>query len=68
MIKLVNLVLFEAAKRRASDIHVQPYEDSLVIRIRVDGILHDVFKPPRALQQEIVSRIKVMGGMKVKAK
>ena len=65
VIRLVNLLLFEAVKRRASDVHVQPYEDRLVIRFRIDGVLYDVFKPPRSLQEEIVSRIKVMGGMNI---
>jgi general secretion pathway protein E len=65
VIKLVNLVLLEAVKRRASDVHVQPYEDRLAIRFRIDGVLHDVFDPPPALQAEIISRIKVMGGMNI---
>ena len=65
VIKLVNLMLFEAVKRRASDVHVQPYEDRLVVRFRVDGVLHDVFSPPPALHAEIISRIKVMGGMNI---
>ncbi len=65
VIKLVNLLLLEAVKRRASDVHVQPYEDRLVVRFRVDGVLHDVFQPPRALQAEVISRIKVMGGMNI---
>jgi len=65
VIKLVNLVLFEAIKRRASDVHVQPYEDRLMIRMRVDGVLHDVLTPPKALQSEIISRIKIMGGMNI---
>jgi len=65
VIKLVNLVLFEAVKRRASDVHVQPYEDKLIVRFRVDGVLHDVFEPPKALQEEILSRIKVMGQMNI---
>jgi len=65
VIKLVSLMLFEAVKRRASDVHVQPYEDKLVVRMRVDGALHDIFTPPQALQQEILSRIKVMGGMNI---
>lgn len=65
VIKLVNLMLFEAVKQRASDVHVQPYEDRLVIRLRVDGILFDMYEPPKHLQQEIVSRIKVMGGMNI---
>ncbi len=65
VIKLVNLVLFEAVKRRASDVHIQPFEDRLVVRFRLDGVLHDVFEPPKALQPEITSRIKVMGGMDI---
>ena len=65
VIKLVNLILFEAVKRRASDVHIQPYEDSLVVRFRMDGVLYDVFEPPKALQEEITSRIKVMGGMNI---
>ncbi len=65
VIKLVNLVLLEAVKRRASDVHVQPYEDELIVRFRVDGVLHDVFHPPKALQEEIISRIKIMGGINI---
>jgi len=65
VIKLVNLVLFEAVKRGASDVHIQPYEDRLVVRFRLDGVLHEVFQPPKALQAEITSRIKVMGGMNI---
>jgi len=65
VIKLVNLVLLEAVKRRASDVHVQPYADKLVVRFRIDGVLRDVFTPPRGLQAEIISRIKVMGGMNI---
>ncbi|GAG01307.1 unnamed protein product, partial [marine sediment metagenome] len=65
VIKLVNLVLLEAVKRRASDVHVQPYSDRLVVRLRIDGVLHDVFTPPKALQAEVISRIKVMGGMNI---
>lgn len=65
VIKLVNLILFEAVKRSASDVHIQPYEDSLIVRFRVDGILFDMFNPPKALQEEIISRIKIMGGMNI---
>ena len=65
VIKLVNLMLFEAVKRRASDVHVQPYEERLVVRMRIDGVLHDIYQPPKALQQEILSRIKVMGKMNI---
>lgn len=65
VIKLVNLIFFEAVKRRASDVHVQPYEDKLIVRFRIDGVLHDAFHPPVAIQSEIISRIKIMGGMNI---
>jgi general secretion pathway protein E len=60
VIRLVNMILFEALRRRASDIHVHPQEDKLVIRFRVDGMLHDVFTPPMSLAAAISSRMKVM--------
>ena len=65
VIKLVNLMLFEAVKRQASDVHVQPYDEKLLVRMRIDGVLHDVLTPPKGLQNEIISRIKVMGGMNI---
>jgi general secretion pathway protein E len=65
VIKLVNLILLEAVRRRASDVHVQPYEDRLVVRFRIDGVLRDSFTPPKVLQAEIISRIKVMGAMNI---
>lgn len=63
VIKLVNLILFEAVKGEASDVHVQPYEDRLVARLRIDGVLFDAFNVPKDRQDEVVSRIKVIGGM-----
>jgi general secretion pathway protein E len=68
VIKLVNLVLFEAVKANASDVHVQPYEDTLVIRTRIDGVLYDSFTLPKAVQDEVISRIKVMGRMNIAEK
>ena len=68
VIKLVNLMLFEAVKQEASDVHVQPYEQRLVIRLRIDGVLFDQFELPRALLDEVVSRIKVMGRMNIAEK
>src|SRR5688572_16205880 len=67
-IKLVNLVLFEAVQARASDVHVQPYEDALVVRMRIDGVLHDALRLPKRLQEELVSRIKVMARMNIAEK
>ena len=68
VIKLVNLVLFEAVQARASDVHVQPYEATLVVRLRIDGVLYDSFEIPKALQDEVISRIKVMGHMNIAEK
>jgi general secretion pathway protein E len=68
VIKLVNMILFEAVKGRASDVHIQPYEDRLVVRLRIDGALFDAFNVPKALQEEVVSRIKVFGRMNIAEK
>jgi general secretion pathway protein E len=68
VIKLVNLMLFEAARSGASDVHVQPYEERLVVRTRVDGVLYDAFTLPKNVQEEVVSRVKVMGRMNIAEK
>jgi general secretion pathway protein E len=68
VIKLVNLILFEAMQARASDVHVQPYEDNLVVRMRIDGVLYDQFALPKSLQEEIIGRLKVMGRMNIAEK
>ncbi len=68
VIKLVNTLLFRAVKEKASDIHIEPYEKSMVVRFRVDGILFDIFKPPKRLQNAITSRIKVMGNLNIAEK
>ncbi|MEO1718119.1 MAG: ATPase, T2SS/T4P/T4SS family [Planctomycetota bacterium] len=60
VIRLVNMILFEALRRRASDVHVHPEEDRLVIRFRIDGMLVDAFSPPQSLASAISSRLKVM--------
>ncbi|HYE63742.1 MAG TPA: GspE/PulE family protein [Phycisphaerales bacterium] len=60
VIRLVNMILFEALRRRASDIHVHPQENKLVIRFRIDGMLVDAFSPPLSLAAAISSRLKVM--------
>jgi general secretion pathway protein E len=68
VIKLVNLVLFEAVQQEASDIHIQPYEDRLMVRMRIDGVLFDTFNLPSGVQDELVSRIKVMSKMNIAEK
>ena len=65
VIKLVNMLLFQALKLRASDIHLQPYGDRLQVRMRIDGVLYDMESIPRRAQEAIVSRVKVMGKMDI---
>ena len=68
VIKLVNSLLFRAVKEKASDIHIEPYEKDMVVRYRTDGILYDIFKPPKKLQNAITSRIKVMANLNIAEK
>lgn len=68
VIKLVNTLLFRAVKEKASDIHLEPYEKDMVVRFRIDGILFDIFKPPKKLQNAITSRVKVMGNLNIAEK
>ena len=68
IIKLVNLMLSQAVKARASDIHVEPYQEKLKIRYRVDGILYDKLSPPKRIQSTLVSRIKVMAKLNIAEK
>lgn len=60
VIRLVNMILFEALRRGASDVHVHPMEERLAIRLRIDGMLVDAFAPPLSLASAISSRLKVM--------
>ena len=68
VIKLVNLILFEAVQSDASDVHIQPYENRIVVRTRIDGVLYDSFELPKDVQEEVVSRIKIMGRMNIAEK
>jgi type IV pilus assembly protein PilB len=65
VITFVNALFAEAVKRRASDIHVEPYEKFLRIRFRIDGVLQEVMKPPPQLKNVIVSRIKIMAELDI---
>jgi general secretion pathway protein E len=65
IIKLVNTILFQALKLRASDVHFHPYLDRMQVRFRIDGILYDMDPIPRKAQEAIVSRVKVMGKMDI---
>jgi len=65
VVKLVNLILTDAIKKKASDIHVEPYERSFRVRYRIDGILYEVMKPPLKLKNAITSRIKIMSELDI---
>lgn len=68
IIKLVNHILSQAIKARASDIHIEPYQDSFKVRYRVDGILFDLLSPPKWIQPNLISRIKVMAKLNIAEK
>ncbi len=65
VIRLVNLLITRAVELRASDIHIEPFEDALQVRYRIDGVLHEVESAPRRLQAAIVSRIKIMARLNI---
>lgn len=65
VVKLVNLILTDAIKKEASDIHVEPYEKSFRVRYRIDGILYEVMKPPIKLRNAITSRLKIMSELDI---
>jgi general secretion pathway protein E len=68
IIKLVNHILYQAVKREASDIHIEPFERELHVRYRIDGVLHVVMMPPKRAQSAIISRIKIMANLNIAEK
>lgn len=68
VIRLVNSILYDAVQERASDIHIQPYDQKLQVRFRIDGVLFDQFEIPKASQEEILSRVKIIGKMNIAEK
>ncbi len=65
VIRMINALLLQALRERASDLHFEPYESRSVVRFRVDGVLHDVIEPPRALHAALVSRLKIMASLDI---
>jgi type IV pilus assembly protein PilB len=65
VVKLVNMILSDAIKRKASDIHIEPYERSFRVRYRIDGVLYEVMKPPLKLKNAITSRVKIMAELDI---
>ncbi|MEW5822843.1 MAG: type IV-A pilus assembly ATPase PilB [Pseudomonadota bacterium] len=65
VVKFVNKVLLDAIQRKASDIHLEPYEFNFRVRFRIDGMLHEVAAPPKGLSDRIIARVKVMSRMDI---
>jgi general secretion pathway protein E len=68
IIRLVNSVLFQAVRQRASDIHFESFERGLVVRYRIDGVLYPILTPPKHLQASIIARLKIMAGLNIAEK
>ena len=68
VIRLLNAMLFQAVKERASDIHIEPFERSLEVRFRIDGILRLRLEPPKLLQDALISRVKIMASLNIAEK
>jgi type IV pilus assembly protein PilB len=65
VVKLVNFILTDAIKRRASDIHIEPYEKEFRVRYRVDGVLYEVMRPPLKMRNAICSRVKILASLDI---
>jgi general secretion pathway protein E len=68
VIRMINALLLQALRERASDLHFEPYESRSVVRFRIDGVLTDVIEPPRALHAALVSRLKIMASLDIAEK
>lgn len=68
VVKLVDTMIIEAIKKRASDIHIEPAEDKLRMRYRIDGVLQETVSPPKRFQSVVISRVKIMAGMDIAEK
>ncbi len=65
VVRLVNMVLVDAIRRGASDIHLEPYEKMFRVRFRIDGVLHEIMTPPKRLEPAMISRIKIMSNLDI---
>ncbi len=68
IIKLLNTLLFQAVKEQSSDIHIEPFEKQLEVRFRKDGVLYPILSPPKIVQDALISRVKIMGGLDIAEK
>ena len=65
VVRLVNLLITHALESRASDIHIEPFENRLIVRFRIDGVLNEVESPPRRLSAAVISRVKIMANLDI---
>jgi general secretion pathway protein E len=65
VIRLVSLLITNALEMRASDIHIEPFENRLIVRYRIDGVLHEVESPPKRLSAAVISRVKIMANLDI---
>jgi general secretion pathway protein E len=68
VVRMINALLLQALRERASDLHFEPYDSRSVVRFRIDGMLRDVIEPPRGLYAALVSRLKIMAGLDIAEK
>ncbi|MCM2357229.1 MAG: type II secretion system ATPase GspE [Geobacteraceae bacterium] len=68
VIRLLNSIIFQAVKERASDIHIEPFEQELEVRFRIDGLLYKMLSPPKVVQEALISRVKIMAGLNIAEK
>jgi general secretion pathway protein E len=68
VIRLLNSIIFQAVKERASDIHIEPFERELEVRFRIDGLLYKMLAPPKVVQEALISRVKIMAGLNIAEK
>ena len=68
IIRLVNSLIFQAAKEKASDIHIEPFEEELSVRFRIDGVLYEITKPPKRFHNSIITRVKILAQLNIAEK
>ena len=65
VVRFVNKILMDAIRQKASDIHIEPYEEKLRIRYRLDGVLHEIANPPLSLSTRIIARVKILSHLDI---
>jgi len=65
IVRAIDLIIYNALKKRASDIHIEPYEDKLLVKYRIDGVLNEEFSFPKINQQAVIARLKIISGLDI---